>query len=175
MADGRGSGGYELWHDHVRYVEDRQTRYYLREVSSLEDYLDRLRDVAGDYTLILSLNGNYRAQGDDVYLPYLTDMGIDVDSYENGGVWLIRSGDVLYYSQSAQKFQYYRELGDTDCNIYKDEDEEFPHIVVEDYDFYPTSNGISAVLFDETCDYVIDDMFVNIYDGTAVERLELDE
>ncbi len=175
VPDRRGSAGYELWDRHVRYLNDRKLRYSLQEKEELEEYLEELTDADGDQTMILSLNGNYRAQGDDLYLPYLTQLGVNADDYEKGGVWLIRSGEVLYYSEAAEEFKYYRELGDSDCDIYKSEADEFPHILVGDNDFSPECNGITIVLFDEVCEYAIDDMFVNIYDGTAVERIELDE
>lgn len=173
IPDRRDQEGYELWDEHVRYLSDRQFRYELEGCHDVADYLEGLSGKASDYTLVVSLSGNYRADGDEKFWPALSDFGITQDDYENGGVWVLRPGDAHYYPGDTAEFQYYEELGKTDLNIYKNSEDEFVNIRFDQDDFSAKCNGISITVFDENIGYIIDNVYVNVYDGTSVERTEL--
>ncbi|WP_024867303.1 SGNH/GDSL hydrolase family protein [Butyrivibrio sp. FCS014] len=175
IPDRRGCKGYEMWDKHLTYLEDRKAMYVLHKISGLQEYLECLRNMADDYTVVIALNGNYRALGDDIYMPYITELGIDQESYEKGGVWIIRNGFFEDYSDGASNFKKYSEIGGVDFNFFKTENEEFPHIIVGEQDYTPEYNGISILVFDEKCGYVIDNMYVDIYKGVEVEHTNLEE
>ncbi len=176
VQDRRGSSGYDLWDQHLRYLNDRALRYELTSCGTIEEYLECLCNQIGDNTCVISLNGNYRALGDDIYFPYLEKLGIDYDAYEKGGIWVIRNGEILYCSDGAVEYTAYRQLGKrTDLNVYKNESDEFPSILIDDRDLSPDCNGISVQLFDENCEFLIHTMKLNVYDGTDVIDIELPE
>ncbi len=174
VQDRRGSKGYELWDRNIDYLNDRKLKYKLNDCRTLDEYWKVLYDNMDGKTCILSLNGNYRALGDEIYKPYLGLLGIDSETYEKGGVWVIRNGDIIYYSGGANTFHGYQMLGENvDLNIYKNEIDEFADIWIDDEDLSPDCNGISVLLYDEDCNYIIHGMKVDVYNGTEVTDIEL--
>ena len=175
LPDRRGESGYELWDDHVRYLSDRQFRYSIRECNEVSEYLNLLKDRYSDFAVLISLSGNYRAAGDDAFWPVLADFGISQEDYEKGGTFILRSGNVSWYSDGSAEFKHYEELGTTDLNIYKAENDEFANIILGEEIFSPAYNGISVLVFDEKLDYIVDTMQVNVYNGTEVIYAEIDD
>ena len=170
IPDRRGQAGYERWDEHVRYLSDKKFQYELKGCSDVDQYLGTLSSRVSDYALVVSLNGNYRAAGDEAFWPTLSDYGIIQDDYEKGGVWLIKAGEVSYYSGGDAEIQHYEALGDKDLNIYKSGDDEFVNIRFDQNDLSPDCNGIRISVFDETIGYMVDDVYVNVYEGTEIKR-----
>ena len=175
LPDRRGQEGYELWDEHIRYLTDRQSQFDLWDSQDTPDYLSVLKEKASDYTIVLSLNGNYRAAGDEAFWPALSELGISFEDYEKGGIWIIRSGNASYYSNGENEFNHYEELVNTDLNVFKAESDEFATIKLGKDDFAHDSNGISFVVFDEEIEYLVDDAYVNVYNGTEVARTMSEE
>ena len=51
-------------------------------------------------------------------------------------------------------------------------EDEFAHIVLDAQDLSPAANGISIAVYDETCSYLIDSMYVDVFAGTGICRNE---
>ncbi len=176
VEDRRGNAGYESWDQHLVYLADKTLRYQLNDCTSIENYLSCICENAKDKTIILSLNGNYRALGDEIYQPYLEQLGIDNNTYEKGGVWVIRNGEITCYSEGESEFIAYQQLGtSTDLNIYKKAGNEYPHILIDDADLSPDCNGISVIVYDEICEYTVQAMKMNIFEGTDTINMSLPE
>ena len=142
LPDRRGQAGYELWDENVRYLSDREFRYNIRECGDVSEYLNLLNNRYTDFSIVISLNGNYRAAGDDAFWPALSGFGISFDDYEAGGIFVIKSGEIIWFSEGNEEFKYYAELGTMDLNIYKTDMEEFPNIRLGEEVFSPDSNGL---------------------------------
>ncbi len=175
LPDRRSEAGYDLWDKHVRYLNDRQFKYSIRNCDGVSKYLDLLRDRISDYCLVISLNGNYRAAGDEAFWPVLSEFGISREEYENGGVFVVKSGVISWYSDGESEYMHYEELGTSDLNIYRTENDEFPNIKLLEDSLSPEYNGISVLVYDEQLDYTVDAMQVNVYSGTEVIEIELGE
>lgn len=170
LPDRRGQKGYEHWDWHVRYLADKQLGYELQQYQESSEYLPYLADKCEDFTFILSLNGNFRALGDDLFWPVLSGYGLSFDDYEKGGVFVIQSGELKYNSGELTSYKYNLGLNNTEFNIYKSDADEFVNIRVGDKDCSPDCNGVSLITFDDTIGYAIDSVKVDVYSGSQIIR-----
>ena len=173
MTDRRDYAGYDDWNTHVDFLYDKQDKYRLYEQNTLPDYLNYLSSLKDKYTLIISLNGDYNALGEEAYSSNLLAFGIDEQSYLKGGTWLIQNGEITYYTEGESSYQFNTEFqNNADCNLYKTDEDEFGHVLINGYDCTRETNGISIQIFDEHCLYFVDDIYVNVYDGLDVNHID---
>ncbi|MBQ3798211.1 MAG: hypothetical protein II842_18375 [Butyrivibrio sp.] len=172
LPDRRGQNGYDKWEDYARYLSNRQLEYRLKSCADITEYMNLVSEVKGDYTVIVSLNGNYRALGDELFEGFLGDFGVDHAGFENGGAWIFSEGNSSFSSNGTAEFTGYAEIGGADVNLFKAEADEFAHILVDGLDYSPSANGISITLFDQRLGYVIDSAYADIYEGLDVQRTE---
>ncbi len=171
LPDRRGQSGYGAWDLHARYQNDRSNGILLRSCDDIGAYLGQLASMRDEYTLIISLNGEYRVLGDEPVAPGLEAFGIDRASYEAGGVWVIRAGAVDFASGGAVEYRYHHEPHPgSELDLHRSEDELFGHIRLDDADLSCTYNGISITVYDEQCLYTVDSIYMDLYSGTEIRR-----
>ena len=170
LPDHRGESGYEIWDRQTRYLKDREFGYALKACPDAGMYLEALAADESGYTYIISLNGYFNALG-DLFWPGMEALGADRALYDTGGVYVIRNGRVICTSAPNPEYSLYYEMENrNDLNIYRDAEEEFAHIRINDTDLSPEANGISVAVYDETCSYLIDSMYVDVFAGTDIRR-----
>ena len=168
LPDRRGEAGYEMWDTNLRFLADRKDTYQLSRSDELPDYLTKLGESDGDYTVIVSLNGYYRALGDEAYAAQLEGIGIDRASYEQGGVWVIRNGSVDYWSEGSDEYEYLTVLDNgVDLCLYKDSGED-PHIYLDGEEYEKPHNGVSMIIYDDICSYIVDTGYTDVFSGLQV-------
>lgn len=168
IPDRRGQKGFEQWDQHVSFLVDRQLGYSLQECYDVTSYLSLLAQNLPEYSIVLSLNGNYRAIGDDLFMPFLSECGISVEDYEKGGVYVIHGGAVNYYSQGENEYCHHQKIGDLDLVLNKAGNDDFARIRLGEDDYSPDCNGINVVIVDEEIGYLVDAMHVDVYSGPEV-------
>lgn len=168
LPDRRGEAGYEMWDTNLRFLEDRKDTYLVSRIEELPDYLTTAGSLDGDYTVIVSLNGNYRALGDEAYASQLESLGIDRTSYEQGGVWVFKDGGVSYWSEGSDEYLFLTKLdNDVDLCVYKDADDD-PHIYLDGEEYEKPHNGVSLIIYDDVCSYMVDTGYTDVYSGLQV-------
>ena len=175
IPDRREEPGYEDWDLHAEYLAARKDTYRLLLSEDPENYINTLAQLHDQYTVVVSLNGNYDPLGFgyETYGPYLEALGIDKDSFDAGGVFVFRGGEMVYRSEGAGSYQYYCEMKyDADLNVYKAEEEEFGHVEVNGRDCSHGCNGLWISVYDENCMYVVDDAYLDIYNEQVMLRKE---
>ena len=168
-----GEPGYETWDLHARFLEDKEDGYRLRDAYELNPYLETLAGMKERYTIVLTMEGNYRALGDDAYTSQLELLGIDRNAYETGGVFVIRNGEIVYYSGGAKELQFATVLSERiDLAIYGEQDK--IHVFLDGREALPREeqlNGMTFLVYDEKCMYEVDKGYVNLYESLEIRRV----
>ena len=170
LPDRRGQNGYDKWDEYSRYLSNRQLEYRFKSCADITEYMNLVSQVKGDYTVIVSLNGNYRALGDELFEGFLGGFGVDKAGFENGGAWIFSEGASSFASEGASEFAGCLDVDGVDVNVFKEKTEEFAHIRVDDKDLSFRANGISITVFDQALGYIVDSVYADIYEGTNVHR-----
>lgn len=152
LYDHRDKKGYERWDDHARFLDDRQIGYELDNCQEIGDYAQVLLKYKDQFSYIVELKGNYRALGDDIFEPFLSELGINNKQYENGG-----------------KFVVGKDLADNISAI--DETSLVGDGTVDRQDLNQIEyNGMSIIVVDQKIGYVIDSAYVDVYEGLGIKR-----
>lgn len=171
LTDHRNEAGYEEWDLFARYIDDRHQMYALNSCTDLASYLDLIKQMSDRYDIVISFNGNYNAQGEEAIEPSLEPLGIDLDMYLEGGVILMENGEITYRSGGASNYNFHKELEhNTDLCLCKTDSDPYGHVYFNGVDYMKEYNGISIHVYDEQCIYLVDDMYVDVYEGLNVER-----
>lgn len=177
LVDHRGNSDYKLWDENSRYMHDRYDMYNLQSTDDINSYLKILGEIYTKYDVIISLSGNYNAQGDSAYAPSLSSVGINMDVYHQGGTVVIKQGEICYYPKSESEYEYRDKFGERNIAIVgmntADKDDEnaiADHIYVRDKDYSMMENGVNIVIYDPQIDRMVDCVGVDVYTGLKPER-----
>nr|WP_297767814.1 hypothetical protein [uncultured Butyrivibrio sp.] len=174
FSDKSGVSGYQDWDIHSRYLEDRKIEFALKDAGTLSDYLDILGNYSDRFTLIVSFEGNYHAIESYVEKPAFDKLGLS-EAYESGGIAVCRFGQVDFCTGDSTSFSMYREFeNQVDFVTYKNEDDIAGTIILDGVDRSKSVNGFSIIVYDEKCNYVVDDVYVDVYTGVNILRQEAD-
>lgn len=169
LQDRSSDPGYQAWDVHARYLSAREDGYALSGAQTLPAYLSELSQFRETYTIVLALQGNYRALGDDAFANELELLGISQTQYLNGGVFVLQNGTLSYSSEGSDAYLTTIPLQNhLDLTLYREEG--LDHILLSGRDYAGDINGLSMLVFDETCSYLVDSIYVNVYDGLDVRR-----
>ncbi len=172
IPDRRGEKGYETWDLHVRYQQDRRNEHILDSCEDIGSYLDALSGMNGQYTVIISLNGDYRVLGDEPVCPALETFGIDKAAYGSGGVFLLRNGNLVYSSNGGDEYDHYIELDhETDLRMYRYPGIGFGYVRLAEENINYDHNGVGIIVYDEQCMYTVDSIYTDVYiSGSGIVR-----
>ena len=171
LPDRREDSGYEAWDLHVRYQTDRRNEYTLDSCVDIGSYLDALAGMYGQYTVIISLNGDYRVLGDEPVCSALEALGIDKAAYEEGGVFLLRNGNLAYSSGGADEYDHYTELDHKiDLRLYRYPGIGFGYVRIAGESTNYDHNGVGIIVYDEQCMYTVDNVYTDVYTGWGIIR-----
>lgn len=174
FADKAGKAGYEDWDTHVRYVEDRKITFNLKKIDDLGDYLKSLSGYTDRFTIIVSFNGNYKVIEGYDGIPDFASMGLGTE-YDVGGLAVIRNGKVDVSTEGSAEYNVYREFdGRVDFVGFKSADDLFEGYMINGNDYTKDCNGFGITVYDETCHYIVDDVYVDVYEGTEVHHVSED-
>ena len=172
FADKVGKAGYEDWDTHARYVEDRKITFNLKKIDNLGDYLKSLSGYTDRFTIIVSFNGNYKVIEGYDGIPDFASMGAE---YNAGGLAILRNGKVNVSTEGSAEYNVYREFdGRVDFVGFKSADDLFEGYMINGNDYTKDCNGFGITVYDETCHYIVDDVYVDVYEGTEVHHVSED-
>ena len=186
LTDHRGDVRYAVWDDNSRYLQDKDDLHRLQTAEDLNAYLNYLSTVKSKYDIIISLDGNYRALGDDAYTDSLALLGIDRASYEKGGTFVLKKGKFSYYSNGEKTFSYADKFGNqamavdrvTASNVeggVNDVTTDQMHnssdgLFIGETNYALAVNGVNIVVYDPEINLTVDSIGVNVYNGLMMER-----
>ena len=186
LTDHRGDPAYKLWDENSRYLQDKDDLHELQTAEDLNGYLKYLSSVKGKYDIILSLDGNYRALGDDAFTQSLSLLGIDEASYIKGGTFVLKQGQFAYYSDGQSAFSYHGKFGNQSMAVDQKESPDTTEgvdetsenedintingLYVGETNYALAANGVNIVVYDPEINLVIDSVGVNVYNGLMLER-----
>jgi hypothetical protein len=187
LTDHRGDPAYKLWDENSRYLQDKDDLHELQTATDLNAYLTALGKVSSKYDIILSLDGNYNAQGDTAYAPSLANLGIDMDSYHQGGTFVLHQGQFEYYSGADETFSYTGQFGNQAMAVDRKaaaesatEDAERgtegtninDGLYIGETNYALAVNGVNIVVYDPEINLVVDSIGVDVFEGLTPERPE---
>ena len=176
IPDRRGEAGYELWEQNARYLQNKELRHELQSAENINEYLQKVWDLAGDRTVILALTGNYGALG-EVYLDSLARMGISPEEYGAGGVWLYRDREPAARMEGKEYSRcFLTPFGEIhlESALYEEDGEEKERVklLVNSEDYQMVENGVNLIVYDEELDMIIDAAGDDVYLGLEMVRGE---
>lgn len=176
LPDRRGQAGYEAWDEHVEFLADKTDGYELESCTESFEYFEKLSEIQDKFMIMLSFNGNYDALGEQFFLSDMEVLGIDEEAYTAGGAYVLQNGGIILKSEGAEEYSAHMEVSNKhDLVMFKSADEEFGHIRLANTDYSADCNGISIVVYDPRVAYVVDSAYINVYEGTRVERLVIND
>ena len=185
LTDHRGDTAYKVWDENSRYLQDKNDLHALQTATDLNAYLAALGKVSSKYDIIISLDGNYNAQGDDAYASSLVNLGINMDSYHQGGTFVLHQGQFDYYSGSNETFSYTGQFGNQAMAVDRKaaagsatEDAEGETegtnindgLYVGEINYASAVNGVNIVVYDPEINLVVDSIGVDVFEGLTPER-----
>ena len=171
IPDHRGEAGYDAWDLHARFIDDRQFGYELQGCENINDYLSLLSLKKDDYSIVVTMDGNYKAIEGYAGKPLFGALGLG-EVYDEGGFAFLQNGSISG-REAGESYSFYKELkGKTDLNIYKKDGDEFAVVSLGEKDYSPICNGFTVTVYDEPCNYVIDSIYVDVYSSDTVLRHE---
>ncbi len=178
IPDHRGEKEYQYWDLHSQHLAGKEAGNQLAQGQEITEYLDILSQIPEKYLVIISLNGNYNALG-EVYADALEAYGINRESYYQGGVWIKKDGQFIYYSEGAQEYKKVIKVGNNEIRVsgtaQYDEDGEITgvsEIIVQSQDYRKIENGVNIVVYDCELNQFIDTVGTDIYLGLGMIREE---
>ncbi len=163
--------GYEDWYRHARYVEDRKITFGLKETDTLSEYLEQLDTYTDCFTIIVSFNGNYKAIEGYDGIPEFSKIGMG-DEYNAGGLVVLRDGHIDVSTAGASEYSVYREFDrGVDFVAEKATDDLYGKYMLNGEDYSKECNGFSITIYDELCHYIVDDVYVDVYEGSLVHHV----
>lgn len=176
IPDRRNQKGYENWDLQVRYLADRSDMYKLRQIEETRDYLGAAEGYKDRYLTIVLLDGNYNALGKEAFFAELSDLGIDEESYDRGGAFVLENGQIIASSAPGDTYSLHMDMGArAELNIYKTAKDEFAHLILSDRDYTPGINGLTVIVYDKVLRRGIDGIITDVYMGTETEHISFDE
>lgn len=181
ISDHRGDEDYYLWDLDSKYVADRTDLYELECSEDVNQYLSYLSSVMSKYVIIISLDGQYNVLGESAYSSSLAQLGINTDSYEQGGTYIINKGEIAYWSGYEDTFKYIQkfdqgtiEVSRTIANSLVEDDYNSVNsndkLIVNGINYSQVVNGINIVVYDPDLNLVMDSVGVNVYLGLTPDR-----
>ncbi len=176
LPDRRGEEAYRQWELHSQYLEDADITWQLKRQPDITDYLDYLQGIPDRYLVILSLDGNYNALG-EIFTEELAVLGIDLDSYHKGGVWIIKDQEFLFYSDGEGEYDKELQSGQTKVRVrseigYDKEGEEIrmSEVIVNSESYGEVINGVNIVVYDTELNRLVDAAGTDIYISREMVR-----
>lgn len=175
LEDHRGDTNYVLWDDNSRYLQDKDDLNLLQNATDINDYLELLGSMKDKYDIVLTLSGNYNAMGEDSYADSLKYLGINMDSYMQGGAFVIKNGLFEYYSDGDDSFLYSGSFEKQTISVSRkttsdNDNESVDSIVLGEDNYAIAQNGINIVVYDPEINLVIDVVNVDVYQGLDCNR-----
>ena len=185
LTDHRGNAAYKVWDENSRYLQDKDDLHELQTVTDLNAYLAALGKVSSKYDIIVSLDGDYNAQGDTAYASSLANLGIDMDSYHQGGTFVLHQGQFEYYSGTDETFSYTGQFGNQAIAVDRkaaagsatedaDGGTEGTNIndglYIGETNYASAVNGVNIVVYDPEINLVVDSIGVDVFEGLTPER-----
>ena len=163
-SDDLKKNDYSNWDIHTRFLEDKEIGDKLRACTDIDSYMKELNDCKDNFTIVIALNGDYKAIETYANKPDFGSLGL-ANNYENGESVVLQKGTPIYAS-SQEEFQYHLDFEkNAELNLFKNKDEEFAHVIINDEDITSESSGFRIAVYDESCAVMIDAAYVDVYSG----------
>lgn len=180
IPDRRGEKGYELWDQNALYLKNKVLCNMLEGAEDINEYLQFVSQVKDEQTVLLALSGNYGALG-EVYLENLTLLGITLEEYQNGGLWIWRNGTRYLYLPGREYSRCIRtDVGEihveSTLSTNNDGDTmDSVRLLINGKDYRMVENGVNIVIYNEYLDQLIDAAGDNVYMGLEMTHYEKPE
>lgn len=178
FPDHRGDPAYAEWDLDARYLEDRADFLRLARAGDINEYLEILAGSADRYVTVITLDGDYNAQGEDAYAPSLAAWGISRQAYLEGGCFVLENG-ALSYASGAGEGSYVSRCGRRPVTAERRPDEDgacTDRVRVGTTDCTTDTNGANILVYDAVLDVIVDAAYIDVYESLLPQRgIDVDE
>lgn len=171
FAKKKNINSYKDWETHTRYIEDRKITFALKDQDDLDEYLSLLGNYKDRFTIIVTFNGNYKAIEGYYGVPDFGALDME-EGYNKGGLVIRRNGKEEVSTNGAPEYNIYREFaGKVDFVAIKHENDIYENYMLNGEDYTKECNGFGITVYDEQCHYVVDNIYVDVYEGPNVNHV----
>jgi len=183
LNDHRGDNVYSRWDKSSRWMQARANQNALSQAATIDTFLTALGEMTSDYDILVTFSGNYNVGTLDP--SWFASVGLTPDDFAQGGSYLIRNSSIVYSSapeetycdslqSSSTPITFLRRQPASEATADADGGYEGRNIndglYIGTDNYALTVNGINIVIYDPALKLVIDNIGVNVYNGTDVLR-----
>lgn len=183
LSDHRGDNTYSRWDESSRWMHARADQNTLSQSETIDSFMPLLGEMASSYDILITFSGNYNVGTLDPTC--FSPIGLTSDNFVQGGSYLVRNGSIVYSSAPAETYCDSFQIGNSPITFLRRQPaseatsdvsggyegrnvNDGLYIGRDNYDL--VVNGVNIVIYDPELNLVIDNIGVNVYDGTAVIR-----
>ena len=143
IPDRRGDDRYTLWQENSLALKHRKDNQQLVKINDINDYFSYLSTLE-DKVIVVASNGEHNYPDTDI-TSSLSKLGISSEFVDNGGVWVIDNGNVVF-SSSEQNFSFYHDV--TEGVIAVKGNENGKKLTLNRNTYSRVDNGINIIVYD---------------------------
>lgn len=183
LSDHRGDITYARWNESSRWMHALADQNTLSKVGMIDSFLQALGEMTSGYDILITFSGNYNAG--TLAPTCFSPIGLTAEDFMQGGSYLIQNGSIVYSSAPAETYCDSFQTGSFPITFLRRQpapeatsDESGGYqgrnwndgLYIETENYALVVNGVNLVIYDPELNLVIDNIGVNVYDGTAVIR-----
>ena len=183
LSDHRGDITYARWNESSRWMHAQADQNTLSKVGMIDSFLQALGEMTSGYDILITFSGNYNAG--TLAPTCFSPIGLTAEDFMQGGSYLIQNGSIVYSSAPAETYCDSFQTGSSPITFLRRQpapeatsDESGGYqgrnwndgLYIETENYALVVNGVNLVIYDPELNLVIDNIGVNVYDGTAVIR-----
>lgn len=152
LDDHRGEAAYDSWQKYSDSWSSFVTNKELASCSDLKTYIGKL-ESGEDYIIFISLSDNYKNNKFASLLESLD--GIDLNSFENGGTFVVENGEITDVIPNEPEYLWYMETNSLDIAVTKRYDDHMK-ILVNNEELNSIDNDVTIIVYDKNLDVIAD-------------------
>ncbi len=156
LEDRRSDEKNTVWDQETRLLFDREQQNVLESCESTDESLNTASTIyiKLQYDVIILTRGTHLLN-DTVVRDGLKQWGIDDETYETGGTWLLHEGEIVYYSNGAEGYPYTTMLGTNEFALDQD------GVWFNEQKYPGATDGIDIIIYDSKLDLIVDSIYID--------------
>jgi len=169
LPDRRESEGYDKWYQHQQWLDNKAYAEELAKTTDMMEYSEKLAAQENQYIVLISMTGNYDAQGVAQYQEALLELGIDAGDYQQGGTAIFDHGRLRWYSGQEKLFQHQEDTRGR--RLFVEQTESGAGAWLGQMELTVPENGFSVLVYDDELDQIVDQAYMDVYETTELTHI----
>lgn len=160
FIDHRGDMKYDSWEKNDKYYCQTMINLELKELRELDDYLTCLLDNGANYTVLVTLDGDFNCEAINIsevlkqYYPFIDD---------GGTVWVIQGEECIFSNGSNSEYRYMQKIGSRNLLVKGNVSSDgidisgcSQYVQIDDTKYKSVVNGVNILVYDNYTDTIVE-------------------